>query len=593
MSVVESVEALPREELEPDGQYLVSAGRLCRRRQTKDGPIVEPLCNFAARVTEELTLDDGAETSRAFILEGQLADNGHLPAVRVPVARFNGMSWVTEQWGLRAVVRAGLSTRDHLRAAIQELSPGARCRHVFTHTGWRQLGEQWVYLTASGAVSATGYEVDLGPDLARYALPLVPDDPAGAMRASVDLLRAGIAPMRVMAPLWGATFRAPTASALPVDVSLWLEGTTGSLKSTITALVLSHYGEFDRLHLPGAWTSTANQLERRAFLLKDAVFVIDDYAPSATDVRELELKAGRLLRSAGNGAGRGRLRADLTERPAYPPRGIIIVTGEQHPPGQSILARSLVTELDGAAVNLPALTAAQATAKRLPHALAGFISWLAPQMATLPRTLAEGFATIRQRAAGAGSHLRVPEAVAHLYVGIDLGLTYARGCGACSDREAAELAAAAWAALTELSIAQGKLITSERPSHRFLHVLLTLVQKKLGVLLDRETHEDGPRADLLGWQDSDSLYLLPGPTWAAVAKLCRDAGEPFPIREERLRADLEKEGLCDGDRERRTAVVKIAGRPRRVLRLHRHKAEAIVGEEFPSPPVTEVTGRER
>ena len=47
--------------------------------------------------------------------------------------------------------------------------------------------------------------------------------------------------------------------------------------------MLCHFGTFDRLHLPGAWSSTANQLERRAFLLKDTPFLVDDWAPSALE----------------------------------------------------------------------------------------------------------------------------------------------------------------------------------------------------------------------------------------------------------------------------------------------------------------------
>ena len=62
------------------------------------------------------------------------------------------MTWVAEHWGLRAIVHAGPGTKDYLREAIQRLSPDARARHVFTHTGWRELHGQHVYLTASGAI---------------------------------------------------------------------------------------------------------------------------------------------------------------------------------------------------------------------------------------------------------------------------------------------------------------------------------------------------------------------------------------------------------------------------------------------------------
>ena len=64
-ATAEDVNGLPREELEPDGPYLVRDGRISRHRQTKDGPVVEGLCNFSVRIVEEVVLDDGAETTRA------------------------------------------------------------------------------------------------------------------------------------------------------------------------------------------------------------------------------------------------------------------------------------------------------------------------------------------------------------------------------------------------------------------------------------------------------------------------------------------------------------------------------------------------
>jgi hypothetical protein len=176
-----------------------------------------------------------------------------------------------------------------------------------------------------------------------------------------------------------------------LDFSLWLEGITGSLKSTLAALFLCHFGDFDRTHLPAAWSSTANQLERRAFILKDSVCVIDDYAPSALDAKELETKAARLLRAQGNRQGRGRLKVDLSERPEYPPRGLIIGTGEQHPAGQSVLTRTAIIEVQRASIHLAALSEAQKSAGRLAHAMSGYIGWLAPQMSSLPALLQETF----------------------------------------------------------------------------------------------------------------------------------------------------------------------------------------------------------
>jgi hypothetical protein len=575
----------------PDSCYAIEGGRLCRVRQTREGPITEPLANFTATVSEEIIQDDGAEATRAFLLTGHLASGEPLPPARVPAARFSGMTWVADAWGLRAVVRAGQATRDYLREAIQVLSPEAPQRRVFMHTGWRKLDGAWAYLTAGGAVGRDGLEVDLGPELARYSLPRASEDPVGAMRASLRLL--DLAPLTVTAPLWAGVYRAPLAELLPLDVSLWVEAPTGALKSTLAGLFLSHYGNFDRTHLPGAWASTANQLERRAFLLKDALFVVDDYAPTALDAREVEAKAARLLRAQGNLAGRGRLRADLTERPAYPPRGLIVATGEQHPPGQSVLARMLVVEPKRGDIDLSALTEAQRTAGRLPHALAGYVGWLAPQMDTLPALLRETFSGARARVQSEG-HLRVPEAIAHLWIGLVCGLAYAEEVGACSGAGAEALRARCWDAFTALGGVQARLVEGERPSLRFLRSILAMVSQGRGLLLPRDEKVPDPRpgVDFLGWQDEEALYLLPEAAHMAVARFCRDAGEPFPVRRERLLKDLALEQLAECDAERHTRSARVGGAKRRVVYLKRPEVVALLGEDFPSlsPLVPAVPG---
>src|SRR6266704_394859 len=212
----------PGNESGQPGSFRVEDGCISFVKATPDGPICVPLCNFTARVKEEVILDDGLDTHRAFVIEGTLASGKPLPAVRVPAERFSGMSWVTSSWGLDAVVRAGLTTRDRLREAIQVLSPDVARRQVFTHTGWRCIHGVWRYLSAGGAIGADTVEVDLGEELSRYSLPRSPLDPAAAMRASLDLLR--VAPLEVTAPLWAGVFRAPLASLCPLDLSLWMEG---------------------------------------------------------------------------------------------------------------------------------------------------------------------------------------------------------------------------------------------------------------------------------------------------------------------------------------------------------------------------------
>src|SRR5262249_1386121 len=150
-----------------------------------------------------------------------------------------------------------------LREAIQHMSADATARHVFTHTGWRDVGGERVFLVNGGAIGAPGVEVELEGPLARYDLPTEVanvSDIASGMGASLRLL--DVAPYRVSFPLWSAMYLAPLSELLPVDFTLWLLGRTGRMKSTLAAVALGHYGVElgDRTKLPTSWEATANAL---------------------------------------------------------------------------------------------------------------------------------------------------------------------------------------------------------------------------------------------------------------------------------------------------------------------------------------------
>lgn len=575
----------PDEACRDAGPYCVEGGRIFFEKQTPNGSVLVPLSNFDARIKEEIVLDDGHEQTRAFQVEGTLATGKPLPLVCIPAEKFSPMNWVAERWGARTVVSAGQGTRDRLREAIQCLSGDVPVRRVFGHTGWVRLDGKSVFLSASGAIGQEAIEVDLPSELRRYALPCEADNPREAMAISLRLLDA--APLTVTAPLWAAVFRAPLAAFYPIDVSIFLHGPTGVLKSTLAALFLSHFGHFERTSLPGAWSSTANALEHRAFTLKDVPFVVDDFAPSPLDLREMESKAARLLRAQGNLAGRGRLRSDMSERPSYPPRGLIISTGEQIPTGQSILARMLVVEVEPEIADVAALSDLQSLAHRLTHAMAAYITWLAPQTNALPKLLADTFIGTRARAHQQGTHLRVPEALAHLWLGAAAGLQFADEVGALSQEHAEEVRAQCWAAFVKLGEEQSRIIEGERPTRRFLEVLGTLLAQGRAIVLPKgQEPDEKSRADFLGWYDTNSLFLLPDAAFQAVSRFCRESGEPFSVRRVRLLRDMRRESLSEADPGHGTTLLRVGEKRTRVVRLNRKAVEKFVGETIAVTVVT-------
>ena len=183
----------------------------------------------------------------------------------------------------------------------------------------------------------------------------------------------------------------------------------------------------------------------------------------------------------------------------------------------------------------------------------------------------------------AGSHLRIPDVLAALYVGLDLALTYAVEVDALAETEAQAWQERGWEALKAGAEAQARRVEMERPTVCFFEVLRDLLAQGKVRLEVREGigqvggEESG--AELLGWYDDDYVYLLPGAAYNRVARFLRDEGLYFPIKVGTLRKHLWEEGfLVRGSDDRYTDVIWLPQRNRseRVLRLRREKIEPFI-----------------
>jgi Domain of unknown function (DUF927) len=552
-------------------KYVLSAGRIARRITTKDGFVCLPLCNFSARIRDEVASDDGEQVQRLLTIEGATADGRPLPIARVDAAQFAGMRWVAAHWGSHAIIDAGQGAQDHLRAAIQYLSQDAATRRVYTHTGWRILDGRLVFLTSNGASGAEQVVVDLPREMERYRLPLTPTDPSGAMQASLRLL--ALAPPAVTVPLWASMFLAPLSELVPPKFTLWLYGMTGGLKSTLAALALSHYGDWSPDHLV-MWSATANALEKYLFLAKDVPFVVDDYAPQSD--RDMagrqDAVVERLVRDAGNRTGRARMGSDFSLLAVHRPRGLLLSTGEQLPAGQSLLARLVMVELRPGDVDLAALGAAQAERSLYPHAMSAYIAWLAGQWDTLRASLPLALERHRKAARAEGQqHLRLPESLATLFVAWELAWRFALELGATDASTVEHWRVEGWCTLMSIGRRQQKQLVDERPTVRFLRILGEMLARQK-VFFTELTGTQGKAAGRwLGWRDDAHVYLLPGITYHAVVQYARDEGHSFTTSEHALRKALAEDGLSVGDPGRLTRSLRVGvpNHTQRVLQLRR------------------------
>jgi hypothetical protein len=598
---------------ESAGCYRVVGGRIIREVLTKDGAIEVSLCNFDARIVEQIVHDDGAEQRRSLAVEGSLADGTPLARMEVLAADFNRMDWPVSEWGTRAVVFAGMGTKDHLRCALQLISGEAPERTIYGHTGWRQVSDAWHYLHAGGALGPAGpspsVAVALPQALAGYCLPdpIAGPEQVEAVRAGVNLATLG--PDRLMFPILAAVYRSVLG---PTDFSLHLAGSTGTCKTETAALAQQHFGAgLDARHLPGSWASTGNALEALAFAAKDALLVVDDFCPagSTADVQRYHREADRIFRAQGNAAGRSRMRADASLRPAKPPRGTILSTGEDTPRGQSLRARLFVLEFSPGDIDRGRLAPYQADAGagKYALALAGFIRWLAPQYEAIRTRLKGEMVELRAKLQAGDQHARTPGIVADLALGFKYFLAFALEVGALTKAEGAEWNARAWSALQLAAAEQADHVLAADPATHCIRLLAGALasgrahiagtdgtepenatawgwrQETVGTGEHQRT-EWQAQGRRIGWLGGEDLYLEPEAAYAEAQELARHQGESLAVGARTLWKRLRTKGLLanwDQARQRNTVRRTLEGvRDREVIHL---RSECLSGIR-PSEP---------
>lgn len=440
---------------------------------TGDG--ARPLSNFVP-IPQEWIMKDNGKSQDVYVKAYGCSTSKELSEVTLTLAEFERMNWPSAKWGVDAIREVRANVPGHILHVAQNLGKAfAQSTTVYTHIGWRRIDDSWCYLHSGGAIGSRRAQVELAQDVVGYALPDHTESYQEAVKASLRL--RDVTPLEISVPLLALVYLSPLneffrqAGCEPAFVTM-LTGPTGTMKSTLAALVLNHFGYFTAKSLPGNFKDTKNALEIKGFVLKDTLMVVDDFYPSAqrSEYARMASTLQGLLRSYGDRSGRGRMTTDIKLREVYVPRGNLLVTGEDVPNlEQSGQARQLLLEINPGNVDKERLSSLQNDSYLLGQAMRGYIEWLIPQADSLKDVLLEKFTDYRQQIQV--GHPRMAEVVAWLKIGYEMFLDYAISCDVIPDGDRQSALDEASDIFKEIANRQAAAMENDTPVSQFLSAL--------------------------------------------------------------------------------------------------------------------------
>jgi len=552
--------------------YFIHEEYWCRWSFAKEGKVPVRLANFQARIVEEIVEDNGIEQIHKYLIEGAQKDR-RLRLIEVPASTFQSMSWIYK-WGNSAVIEPGFMIKDYVRHAVQ-ITSEPKSTFCYTHTGWRNIEDRWVYLSSNGGIGGN-VQVKLPREIKRYALPfLAPDNEKEAIEASLSFLDIG--KKEITLPLFSILYLSVLTTLLEPqpNFSGYLYGESGCYKTTLALLLLSHFGSFQSANNLSNFEDTANALMRRAFTLKDTLMVVDDYHPTthSHDTKSKETIAQRLIRSFANRTDRGRLNPDGSEKGRHEPRGMLLITGEDLVSVQSTLARALVIEIKKGYIDTEKMAELQKKSDLLPSAMFSFISWLKERIDSIKKEFSERFMSLRTLAFNDTIHRRLPELSAFLQFSYEIILSWAVDKEVITEKDKITRMAESWGVFKDAIKEHSDRLQQEDPVEKFKDILSTLIAQGK-VRLDGKNNSDAimgsGMGELIGYHDEDFLYLIPSAIWKSVQVFCRDSNTHFPVSKNTLYQMLRNRGLIEVQGMENVVNIRMGLKTKRILKLYRH-----------------------
>lgn len=402
--------------------------------------------------------------------------------------------------------------------------------------------------------NAENVSVDLSnEDLERYCFTDKDFEVQQALQRSLSFL--DVADYKITIPILATIYLSPLTTILKnndiqPNFIIFIQGKSGTRKSSLSAVALSHFGDFSSDTFPTTFRDSYNSIEKTAHSLKDTVNVIDDYNPAIDGAKKLSTM-DNILGAYGDRVGRKRLNKDITTKKAYIPRGLCIATGEMIPEvAQSRIARALIVTVKQDSINLTKLAELQENKEELAYCMMHYIKWIIDNETKVIEYAKIKFKELRANQK-AGVHGRTIEISSVLQIGFTLFTQFLNDYQVIDIDYKNKLDAETSIVLDALENSQTQYVTDLKPTDLFYDTFEELLNINKIFVVNSQTPQpncgyDGSK--FVGYYEPTKkvYYLYPDAVYNAVVNhYSNNSSKKFPVNARTLWRYMAEEGLLD------------------------------------------------
>lgn len=531
---------------------------MCKIVHGKNSHSYKKLCNFTPYIVKEVIFDDGIEQKRVLHLGGIFENGTKLPTIQINVDEFSDLNWIIKKWGISLILESGYKTKDYIRTAIQCTNIQNNTEIIYSHLGFKKHNDKWIYIHGDRCLGDNSIKCTTNFISGNYTL----NSTSNNNFASYDLLQSNLVKDEILYPLVALAYLSPLNEFFKLanfepKLIINLFGRTGSMKSSLASLILSHFGYFTNTTLPFTFRDTNNSIIKRCYYLKDTLTVIDDFHPSSQqdEKRMIDIYQS-IARGFGDKAGRKRMNNAGELMNSYQPQGNAIVTGETLANiGESGTARFISLELDKNDINTQILSDFQSKAyngdlvKSMSTYIEYILSCVNDDEQVFVNSLNILFKNIRQKYTDHlidfSVHGRIIESVSWLYCSLNLYFFFLKYKKVIDTNTESNLNEKAFNILLEVAKNQATIIKEDKPTEIFINKFKSLVEsnKIYFKASDCSLTNINNNSQFVGYEDDEYYYIIFEVLYSSIKKLCTEQNECFSISQKALLKQLANENL--------------------------------------------------